>query len=781
MESSHALMPAMSQTRTQQPSAPAESGASLAAAAAALRARRYAEAAAAARRALTAAPDDADARHLLAQALLATRKPEEALPEARAAVVAAPGVPGFHVTLGRVYAALHRASDAEAHFREATLLDPGEGEATTRLAQLLRRRRRHREAADVFRRYLAVRPDSEKGLIGLGNALRAAKQGAGAEEAYRKAVDLNPRSAFARNALAMALYDSKRPEDALPHAREAVRLDDGLVEARITLARCLAALKRWEPAVTQFRLALDRRTDDMSVWTGYAGVLHDSGRLDEATEAYETGLARKGDYLPLLINFANLLKSRGKHDRAEALYRKAIEVAPKFAPTYNNLAVLLKDQGRADTALELFEQCQALDPDFVEGASNLLFSMHYTPAKSPEEIARAHREWARRHADDLTRAAEPHGNDPAPDRPLRIGYVSPDFKSHSVAFFIEPVLEAHDRTRVEVYAYANQRGGDAVTARLRAHADHWREIARLDDAAAAGLIRADGIDLLIDLAGHTARNRMPLFARKPAPVQMTWLGYPNGTGMDAIDYRITDARADPPGLTEGYHAEKLIRLDTGFLCYRPPAGAPPVAPPPSAKTGSVTFASFNNLAKIGPVLVARWAEILKAVPEARMIVKAPPLIDPGPRAHVLSMFARAGVGEDRLLLVGRLPDIEQHLAFYEQVDIALDSFPYNGTTITCEALWMGVPTIVVAGDAHVSRVGASLCGTVGATELIARDEDDYVAKAIALAKDPDALLGWRKKLREMMTASPLLDPVAFTRTLEAAYREAWQTWCRDPS
>jgi predicted O-linked N-acetylglucosamine transferase (SPINDLY family) len=341
-----------------------------------------------------------------------------------------------------------------------------------------------------------------------------------------------------------------------------------------------------------------------------------------------------------------------------------------------------------------------------------------------------------------------------------------------VACFLAHVLEAHDRGQVEVFCYSNSRQADAVTARIRAAADCWREIHALSDEQAAELIREDGIDLLVDLAGHTGDNRLPLFALKPAPVQVTWLGYPDTTGLREIDYRITDAWADPPGRSDELHTEKLVRLPHGFAAYEPQEVAPEVAPLPAEANSFVTFGSFNNFNKLTDECLEVWARILEAVSTARLLLKCGQFDDPAMREEMLARFPSG-----RLELVGAQAGQAEHLAQYARVDVALDPFPYNGATTTCEALWMGVPVIALAGNRHAARVGLSMLTRVGLADLVATSQDEYVANAIELAADLSRLRTLRARLRDMMRSSPLTDGRQLAVELQAAYRDMWRVWC----
>jgi predicted O-linked N-acetylglucosamine transferase (SPINDLY family) len=358
-----------------------------------------------------------------------------------------------------------------------------------------------------------------------------------------------------------------------------------------------------------------------------------------------------------------------------------------------------------------------------------------------------------------------------------VGYVSIDFRRHSVAYFLEPILAAHNRESFEVFCYADVPVPDDATERLRRHANHWREIGGRSDAEIAELVRNDGIDILVDLVGHTASRLLRVFARKPAPIQISYLGYPGTTGLSSIDYRLTDALTDPVGITERHHTEKLVRLEDSAWCYRPPAEAPPIAQPPFATRGVVTFGSFNMLPKISPQMIELWAKILAATAGSRMVVKTRSFSDEPSRQRVAALFRRAGVDPSRLDLRSRTEAQVGHLADYGNIDIELDTFPYNGTTIICESLWMGVPVVTLAGQTHVSRVGLSLLSNVGLQDLAAKTPDDYVRIATGLAGDPKRLMELRATMRQRMLQSPLLNEARFTRGVESVYRMMWQAWC----
>ena len=454
-------------------------------------------------------------------------------------------------------------------------------------------------------------------------------------------------------------------------------------------------------------------------------------------------------------------------------FERSIQARPRDAVFHNNLGSLLVQAGRTEEAAALFRKALEIDPGLNIAHINLIFVMILLETARPEEVYAEHVAWAKIHADPLLAQAPPPRNSRDPEGRLRIGYVSSDFRLHELSYFIEPALAQRDRAGFEVYCYHSSRMVDDVTRRLMQRADQWREIIELDDQQAAELIRRDGIDILIDLSGHLRDNRLLLFARKPAPVQVTYLAYPNTTGMLAMDYRITDAVCDPPGATERYYRETLVRLPRCMWCYQPHADMPAVSPSPARQTGSVTFASMNGANKVTERMLALWARILGEVPDSRIVLTTVP--EQG-RERIRAALTQAGVAEARIVLHDRLPT-KDFWALYAGIDILLDTFPMNGGTTTCEALWLGVPEVTRSGEIFQSRAGMSILGSMGLDELVARSDDEYVRIAVALARDGERLAALRAGLRERMRASPLTDGRGYARALETAYRGMWRTWC----
>lgn len=510
-------------------------------------------------------------------------------------------------------------------------------------------------------------------------------------------------------------------------------------------------------------------------------VYKEMGRIDEALNAYHKALEIDPDYSEVHNNLGILLKDKGHMTEAISCFESATRINTGFSTAYYNLGTVLCDQGYIPATIVAYKKALSLNPGFASAHSNLLYTYHFSDAISPEDIYREHLAWADAHAQALAPDPIVFDCQKDPERKLNIGYVSPDFCTHSVAFFIEEVLACHNRKTVEIFCYSNTPQADDFTQRFKELSDHWREIQNLSDQDAADLIRKDKIDILVDLAGHTRNNRILIFAHKPAPVQVTWLGYPNTTGLSAMDFRLTDSVADPVGESDQLHSEKLYRMPHGFLCYRPAGEFYPVTKLPLFTTSVVTFGSFNNNSKISPSVIETWARILKQVPDSRLKLKARSFSDFGTRKYILECFESHGIPSERIWFEGYRVTLKEHFLLYGTIDIALDTFPYNGTTTTCEALWMGVPVIALSGNSHVSRVGNSILTQVGLTDLIAESPDDYVSRAVALARNPELLATVRSELRERMIDSPLLDANGFTSDLEYAFRTMWQAWIKSTS
>ncbi|MHB8453980.1 MAG: O-linked N-acetylglucosamine transferase, SPINDLY family protein [Acidiferrobacterales bacterium] len=617
-----------------------------------------------------------------------------------------------------------------------------EAQRVCALGGILAAQGRLNEAVAHYERALALKPDYAPAQNSLGNALWAQGSMDAALECYERALVLKPDYAEANNNLGLALMARGHQGDAdraVLHYERALTLNSCFPEAHFNLANLLSA----------------------QGWMGRA-VSH----LEQAIEL-------RPDYAEAHSNLGNLLCARGESNRAAGHCERALALRPNDALAHNNLGNALLSLGRINEAVAHYERALALRPDFGDAHSNLLLALNYESDRNAEAVHAAHLDYARRLQASATVVVPASVHDYSPGKRLKIGYVSSDFRKHSVAHFIEPVLSHHDRDRFEIFCYYNNPQEDACTKRMQTYADHWRRIFGLSDDAAVHQIQLDRIDILVDLNGHTAHNRLPVFACKPAPIQVTWLGYPNTTGLSTMDYRLTDRFADPVGMTEHLHSEELVRLPDCFSCYQPPQNAPEVCALPAREGGWVTFGSFNNLAKITRQVMAVWAEILHAVPGSRLTLKSVNLGEKATKQLVRDRFAALGIAPERLLLLDPERSLTAHLEQYGKIDIGLDPFPYNGATTTCEALWMGVPVITLAGTTHAGRVGVSQLSNLGLNDFIAHTSAEYVNAAVSLANDLKRLSTLRAELRSRLATSPLTNARCFTDNLEHAYLAMW--------
>jgi protein O-GlcNAc transferase len=536
--------------------------------------------------------------------------------------------------------------------------------------------------------------------------------------------------------------------------------------------------KDYDSAIKYIRKALQFGPNYVDAYNNLGLVLEETNRRDEAIMCYEKAVALNPNFDRAHYNLGTALKEKWQIDDAIKHYQIALQLNPCFVEAYNNMGLALQDQGNLEEAERYFRLALQMKPDFSLCYSNLLLLMNYSARYDPPTVFSEHLRFASQMGEPLSSALLPHANKPSSARRLRIGYVSPDFRRHSVAYFIEPVLEAHSRDDFEVFCYSDVLRPDNITKRLQEYADQWRSIVGISDAETAELIRRDEIDILVDLAGHTGNNRILVFARKPAPVQVSWLGYPNTTGISTVDYRFVDGYTDPPGLTDPFYTEELIRLPESFLCYLPDKDSPNVEESLFIKSGHVTFGSFNYFTKVSPETVALWTAIMKAIPSSHLILKSRNFSDRTSCKHAMELFTRNDIAAERIELLPINLSFTEHLGVYNRVDIALDTFPYNGTATTCEALWMGVPVITLAGDTHASRVGASLLSNIGLSDLVAHTREQYREIAVRLASDLNKLKSLRYTLRDRVARSPLTDATRFIVHLENCYKNIWDKYCK---
>jgi predicted O-linked N-acetylglucosamine transferase (SPINDLY family) len=546
--------------------------------------------------------------------------------------------------------------------------------------------------------------------------------------------------------------------------------DPAHAAAMFYLARLAVNEHRLEEAIGLFQRAADESRDDALFRLALGDAFVRALRFDEARAAYDACRSLQREPTVVSSNYAGALAMLNRREEARVELERLLEITPYASEVHFNLGGIYREYCRTEDAIAAYTRALELNPESAETYSNLLLQLNMSASLSPEAIYAEHR----RFGEHVARRYSPPEPDRTWPRRQRIGYLSADFRRHVVSFFLEPILANHDHERFEVACYHTHAEKDSVTEELRALADRWVDCEQLSDAEIAERVRADGVDILVDLGGHTAYNRLLVMTRKPAPVQATYLGYPNTTGLTTVDYRITDAIADPPGDSDRLSSERLVRLPNSYFCFRPGEDAPAVGPLPAAASGMITFGCFNHFAKISDAFLATVARVLEAVPKSRFLLKGRPLSIPEVAAGVRRHFERLGIDPGRVDVRGWESTPLGHLAIYGQVDIALDSFPYSGATTTCEALWMGAPIVSLAGDRHAGRMCSSILTTVGLGEWIARDREEYVAKCVAMSSDLGRLAEMRRTMRDRMRATPLMDEKRFARDLERLYVEMWQ-------
>ncbi|MBL8702192.1 MAG: tetratricopeptide repeat protein [Alphaproteobacteria bacterium] len=711
-----------------------------------------------------------------------------------------PGHVGALHASGVVLMALGRAAEGEARLSRAAAAEPGHAAIANDLAAAFRLLGRLDEARDGFRRATQLDATYAEAWHNLGLVELVRGDAAAARPALERAIERAPGIALTQLALGVACGRLGDHEAAVQALREATRLDPATPRGWTNLALALAELGRGPAALDAARRALALAPRDVDVLLALGIAANAAGEISLAAGTLRRVVAERPGQADGWTALSIALRESGDSAGAVEAGHRALALAPAAVDAIAHLAraqLAARDPvaalatlaqappGQASHPALLFASGQAAQlvgdipgavaayaalatsrPCWPAGISSLLFMLVADDASPASRIAAAAGDWARACAPVAAPRPRPRG--PRAGDALRVGYVSPDYRRHSVAFFLRPLLAAHDGARVMPFLYSTGTQRDDFTAWFSAHPGAaWRDIAATDDATAAARIAADGIDVLVDLAGHTDGNRLGIFARRPAPVQATWLGWPATTGLDAIDWRLTDAIADPPGVEADY-AERLLRLADGFHVWRAPAEAPAI----SRSRGShpPTFGSFNQALKLSRATIALWARVLAATPGSRLMIKCGSLAVPQAAARLREAFAAAGVAPDRLAIVdARLP-LAEHFALYERVDVALDPVPYNGTTTTLEALWMGVPVVTRAGgDRHAARVGHSLLTHAGMPEFIAADDAAYVAIASALIADPNGRFAQRPAVRDRLAASPLCDGPGFARKIESAF------------
>ncbi|MCH8617578.1 tetratricopeptide repeat protein [Undibacterium sp. TS12] len=700
---------------------------------------------------------------------------EEAEPCFLQAIAAQPSMANADFFLVQLYQQLGRHADAETQLKRLLQRQPENGNAREALLNLYTQQRRFAEAADIYRQMLEQMPN--EAAIHYNIAVVLAEQGKMDEAMryYQQALQLKPDFTEAHCNLGLLFQQQGKLQQAEASLQRSLDCNPCFTIALANLSHILSTSGRASKAEANYRKAIALEPQNSEHQNGLGRLLSQQARYQEAEACYQQALKLNPDSWTALHDYGRLHMLFSRLTAAQQCFEQAIRLKPDFADAYNSLGALFDDQGMVAEAVDAYRHALEFRPDFSEAYGNLLFALNYHADLSAEEIFAAYREYEQRYAAPLYQLQRPHTNQKQPDRRLKIGYVSPDLRRHPVQYFLEPLLAHHDKSQFEIHAYSELVTEDAVSARYRDYTDHWVPTAGLSDDAMAEKIRADGIDILVDLAGHTGNNRLRVFARKPAPVSLSWLGYGYTTGLEAIDYFLADHATAPSG-TEALFAEQVWRIANPALVYRPTEGMGAVSSLPALGNGYITLGTLSRAVRINHKVIRTWAKILQRLDKARLVIDSANFKDEAMRKSFEDRFAALGIDKSRLQIGMHSPPWD----VLRGMDIGLDCFPHNSGTTLFETLYMGVPFVTLAGRPGVGRLGSCILEGLGRPEWIAYSEDEYVDKVVQLASNPDYLNTIRLSQRAQMQGSKLMDETGFTHKLEAAYRAMWQNWCAKP-
>jgi predicted O-linked N-acetylglucosamine transferase (SPINDLY family) len=630
------------------------------------------------------------------------------------------------------------------------------------------KQRQFRRAADQLSQATRLDPHSPAAHCNLGFALLELGQHQNALNAFETSIALNPRSGVAHLGRANALRNLGQTTDAITGYRRTIVISPELVDAHLHMANLLCATGDTTGGIESYRAALNLQPNHFNALTLLGNTLMVLERFGEA----ETAFRRVVDSQPRLaigwLNLGNLFMSQGRLDDAQREYERAIQLDGSLAAAYCNLGTVLKDRGKAEAAVAALRRAVGLDPTSTVVHSNLVYTSCFCPGYGAQQLLDEARAFAERFERPLLKFHRLHDNDRDQNRRLKIGYLSADLRDHVVGRNVLPILEHHDHNQFEIHAFSLAAPNDPTSEPFKKASDHWHECAALSDENLADEIRRLRIDILVDLTLHMSGNRLGVFARKPAPVQVTWAGYPGTTGLSSIDFRLTDPHLDPPGETDAFYSERSIRLPHSFWCYRPSDKAPEVNSLPALSAGYITFGCLNNFSKVTTAALDLWCEVLHAVAESKMVLLS---TTGSVRTETAAHFARQAIDPTRLLLADRGGG---YFREYHRIDICLDPLPYTGHSTTLDALWMGVPVITLRGDTSLARGSVTGLSNTGLTDLIAETREQYISIADRLANDPPRLARMRSELRSKMRSSPLCDEAEFTANFESALKEMWR-------
>ena len=724
--------------------------------------------------AVSLAPQDAEAHNNLGIVLKDLGRLKESEASYRRALAINKRYAQAHGNLGATLQELGRLSEAESCYRQALKLDPSYGKVHGNLGAVLHDLKRLDEAEACYRRALQLSPDNVEVLCNLGNALKDLGRLEESEAALRRALGISPDSVEAMTNLARTLKAMDRLAEAEAYVARVVDLNPDSPEAHRYLGDIRYMQGRIDEAQTSYRRALVLKPDDFHANCNLGITYWDTACLEQAEKSLRQALAARPDSAEALNILGVILNDIWRLDEAEQYLRRALAIAPDAADMHDNLGTILNNQGRMEEAVASLRRALVIKPDYSHAHSNMLHVLTLIADLDAQALFAEHREFGIKYETPLRAKWPVFSGERDPSRSLRVGFVSGDLHYHAIASYLEPLLaELAASTRLSLHAYSNSAIEDAVSKRLQQHFVQWRRVVKLSDDSLARQIRSDGIDILIDLSGHTAKNRLLTFARKPAPVQASWMGFPGTTGLDSIDYYLADRFFLPQGQFDDQFTEKIVRLPASAP-FMPSSDAPPTNLLPGSTKGYLTFGSFNRVNKLSPQLIALWSRLLRSLPQARMLLGG---VDQGERFNTLvHWFASEGIDRGRLDFHPRC-DMASYLELHHQVDICLDTYPYGGGTTTLHALWMGVPTLSLAGGIPAGQSGASILGHAGLEEFVARDADEFVSKGVSWQGRLAELADIRAGLRERLASSAIGQPALIAAGLELALRTMWQRWC----
>lgn len=723
-------------------------------------------------KALRKQPKFAEGHFNLGVALQAQNKLKEAAKSFNQAIKGDKKFAPAQLNLGNVYMDLEQYDRASSVFRKLIKLSPKSDQAYLNLGRASSLKGDKDEAMIAYRHALEINPSYADAYLNIGAILLESNECEEAKTYFQQALESDPKNAEAYNNMGVAWKRDGYVDHAFSCFARATEIKPDYGDARNNIGSVLYAFGDTDEAEAEVRKGIELSPDSPSAYCILGKILRSKNKPLESIDALNKAIRLAPDISEPYREMGLTLSENNQIDAAIRAYRLGISCDPKDGIAHNNLGMCHVMRGELDEALECFDAAIEAIPTFSLAHSNKLFSLNYMPSLPHEELVREH--FAFGELWDQPYDENAFTNPPDPNRKLKIGYVSPDFRKHVVLTFIEEMLKNHDRDQVELYAYAEVFKSDDRTEQVKGYMDHWRYTIERNSYEIAQQIRDDGIDILVDLAGHTGNNRLPVFALKPAPVQVSWIGYPNTTGLRNMDYILMTSHFLPEG-GESDFTEEVYNLPRVPVTYKAPE-RPDIGRSPFETNGHVTFGCFNNVIKAGPAAIEAWSEVLKAVPDSKLLLKAHAFRNEVTVTASKAMFESHGVDPERITCEG---PSEHHiyLTRYSDIDLALDPFPYNGGTTSLDTLYVGVPLLSLEGSTWVSRNGSGILRIVGEESLIASSVEDYVAKAVDFALNPEKLAELRGNLHERFMATGITDHVAQTRDLENAFRDMWQRWC----